>query len=228
MEIKPIGKIINDFDTKFGIPRQSGLESSLKSTIIFEDEYNNIAAFKELDGFSHIWLIWGFSENTDKEKSPTVRPPRLGGNKKVGVFASRSPFRPNNLGLSSVKLEEICVKNKKVSLIVSGADLMNGTPIYDIKPYVKHSDCHIDAKSGFSEDVVNYKLEVIIDKNILNKIPHDKQDGFVEILSQDPRPAYHEDGRIYGFKFCKKEVKFRVEKNTLTVLGIYDEWTRTI
>lgn len=228
MEIKPIGKIINDYDTKFGIPRQSCLENALKSTIIFYDDYNDISAFKELDNFNYIWLIWGFSENINKEKSLTVRPPRLGGNKRVGVFASRSPFRPNNLGLSSVKLERIIINNNKVSLEVSGADLMNGTPIYDIKPYIKISDCHQDAISGFSDKMKDYKLDVIVSDNLLKVIDKDKQQGLIEILSQDPRPSYHEDGRIYGFKFSVKEIKFKVENNTLTVLGIENEWTRAI
>lgn len=223
MDIKPIGKIVNDFDTKFGIPRQSCLENSLISTIIFDDEYADVSAFKELESFNYIWLIWGFSENEDKEKSLTVRPPRLGGNKRVGVFASRSPFRPNNLGLSSVKLEEIQTDNNKVKLIISGADLMNGTPIFDIKPYVKISDCHQDAISGFSDDMKDYKLNVIVSDELLRKIDIDKQKGLIDILSQDPRPSYHEDGRIYGFKFSGKEIKFMVEKDRLTVLGIENE-----
>lgn len=223
MDIKPIGKIVNDFDTKFGIPRQSCLENSLKSTIIFDDKYADVSAFKELESFNYIWLIWGFSENEDKEKTLTVRPPRLGGNKRVGVFASRSPFRPNNLGLSSVKLEEIQTDNNKVKLIISGADLMNGTPIFDIKPYVKISDCHQDAVSGFSDDMKDYKLDVIVSDELFRKIDIDKQKGLIDILSQDPRPSYHEDGRIYGFKFSGKEIKFMVEKDRLTVLGIENE-----
>lgn len=229
MNIKHIGIIFNDFDTKFGIPRQSNLEKNLKSKIVFEKEYNDINAFKGLENFSHIWLIWGFSENIDKEKSLTVRPPRLGGNKKVGVFASRSPFRPNNIGLSSVKLEKIEQDaNGNVSLIISGADLMNGTPIYDIKPYIKISDCHIDAISGYSDENKDYKLKVNIENNILNIIEADKQQGLIEILSQDPRPSYHNDEREYGFKFGGKEIKFIVKENELTVTGIYDEWERII
>lgn len=223
MNIEPIGKIYNDFDTKFGVPRQSGLENTLKSKIVIEGKFNDINAFRGLEEFSHIWIIWQFSQNVDKDNSLTVRPPRLGGNKRVGVFATRSPFRPNNLGLSSVKLEDIYVENNNVTLIVSGADLINETPIYDIKPYVRISDCHINAISGFSDKVKDFKLNVEISDELISKIKIDKRDGLIEILSQDPRPAYQEDGRVYGFKFSKKEIKFIVEDNTLTVLSIDDE-----
>lgn len=228
MNIEPIGKIYNDFDTKFGVPRQSGLENTLKSKIVIEGKFNDINAFRGLEEFSHIWIIWQFSQNVDKDNSLTVRPPRLGGNKRVGVFATRSPFRPNNLGLSSVKLEDIYVENNNVTLIVSGADLINETPIYDIKPYVRISDCHINAISGFSDKVKDFKLNVEISDELISKIKIDKRDGLIEILSQDPRPAYQEDGRVYGFKFSKKEIKFIVEDNTLTVLSIDDEWARII
>lgn len=223
MEIKPIAKIINDYDSKFAVPRQSGLVNEIKSQIIFEKEYSNHAAFKRIEGFSHLWLIWGFSLNSHQSTSLTVRPPRLGGNEKVGVFATRSPFRPNPIGLSSVKLEKVIKdKNDNVTLIVSGADLVSGTPIYDIKPYITFSDCHTDAVCGFADENKNHKLKVIIDDDILNNIEKEKQNALKEILEGDPRPAYHEDGRQYGFAFAGKEIKFTVTDNTLTVTEITD------
>lgn len=223
MEIKPIAKIINDYDSKFAVPRQSGLVNEIKSQIIFEKEYSNDAAFKRIEEFSHLWLIWGFSLNSHQSTSLTVRPPRLGGNEKVGVFATRSPFRPNPIGLSSVKLEKVIKdKNDNVTLIVSGADLVSGTPIYDIKPYITFSDCHTDAVCGFADENKNHKLKVIIDDDILNNIEKEKQNALKEILEGDPRPAYHEDGRQYGFAFAGKEIKFTVTDNTLTVTEITD------
>ena len=223
MEIKPIAKIINDYDSKFAVPRQSGLVNEIKSQIIFEKEYSNKAAFKRIEEFSHLWLIWGFSLNSHQSTSLTVRPPRLGGNEKVGVFATRSPFRPNPIGLSSVKLEKVIKdKNDNVTLIVSGADLVSGTPIYDIKPYITFSDCHTDAVCGFADENKNHKLKVIIDDDILNNIKKEKQNALKEILEGDPRPAYHEDGRQYGFAFAGKEIKFTVTDNTLTVTEITD------
>lgn len=223
MEIKPIAKIINDYDSKFAVPRQSGLVSEIKSQIIFEKEYSNYAAFKRIEEFSHLWLIWGFSLNSHQSTSLTVRPPRLGGNEKVGVFATRSPFRPNPIGLSSVKLEKVIIdKNDNVTLIVSGADLVSGTPIYDIKPYIIFSDCHTDAVCGFADENKNHKLKVIINDDILNNIKKEKQNALKEILEGDPRPAYHEDGRQYGFAFAGKEIKFTVTDNTLTVTEITD------
>ncbi|WP_296078800.1 tRNA (N6-threonylcarbamoyladenosine(37)-N6)-methyltransferase TrmO [uncultured Eubacterium sp.] len=223
MEIKPIAKIINDYDSKFAVPRQSGLVNEIESQIIFEKEYSNKAAFKRIEEFSHLWLIWGFSLNSHQSTSLTVRPPRLGGNEKVGVFATRSPFRPNPIGLSSVKLEKVIKdKNDNVTLIVSGADLVSGTPIYDIKPYITFSDCHTDAVCGFADENKNHKLKVIIDDDILNNIKKEKQNALKEILEGDPRPAYHEDGRQYGFAFAGKEIKFTVTDNTLTVTEITD------
>lgn len=224
MNIKPIAHIENDYDTKFAIPRQSCLVNGLKSKIVFEKEYSSPIAFNGLESFSHIWLIWEFDKNSHNTNSLTVRPPRLGGNKRLGVFATRSPYRPNPLGLSSVKLEEICNnKDGSVYLIVSGADLVNGTKIYDIKPYLSYSDCHTDAINGFGDEVKDYKINVEISKELLTKIEKDKQQAFIEILSSDPRPSYHNDNRVYGFKFSNKEIKFKVENNTLTVLEIYDE-----
>ena len=218
-EIKPIAYIQNDFTSKFGIPRQSGL-SNLLSTIVFEKEFSDSSALKGIEGFSHLWLIWGFSQNEEEKKfSPTVRPPRLGGNKRVGVFASRSPFRPNGLGLSSVCLKEV----KKGVLVVEGADLMNGTPIYDIKPYVPYSDCHPTATSGFSVDGEEYRLRVNCEALLLDKIPKEKQEALLQVLSCDPRPAYQEEGRNYGFAFAGFEIKFVVKEGVLTVLEIEKE-----
>jgi tRNA-Thr(GGU) m(6)t(6)A37 methyltransferase TsaA len=219
MEIKPVAKIYNDFSDKFAIPRQSGL-SEILSKIVFEKEFADISAIKRLDEFSHIWLIWGFSENIKESHSLTVRPPLLGGNERVGVFASRSPFRPNNLGLSCVKLERI----ENGELIVSGADLMNGTPIYDIKPYIPYSDCKSDATGGFTQTREFNTLEVELDSELSEKLTEEQNKTLLQILKNDPRPAYHEDeSRIYGFKFADFEVKFKVEENRLTVLSIENE-----
>lgn len=228
MEIKPIAKIENDYTSKFGIPRQSNLVNGLKSKIIFEKEYAKSIAFKGLEGFSHIWIIWEFDKNSHDTNSLTVRPPRLGGNKRVGVFASRSPYRPNALGLSSVKLEEICVDdNDDAFLVVSGADLLNGTKIYDIKPYIKISDCHEDAISGYSDEMKDYKLNVDISPSLLEKVENEKRLALIEILEGDPRPAYQNDEeRIYGFNFANKEIKFSVKDKELTVLEIENEWKR--
>ena len=219
MEIKPVAKIYNDFSDKFAIPRQSGL-SEIFSKIVFEKEFADENAIRRLDEFSHIWLIWGFSENLRDNHSLTVRPPLLGGNERVGVFASRSPFRPNNLGLSCVKLESI----ENGELIVSGADLMNGTPIYDIKPYIPYSDCKEDATGGFTQTKEFNTLEVELDSELSEKLTEEQNKTLLQILKNDPRPAYHEDeNRIYGFKFAEFEVKFKVREKKLTVLSIKDE-----
>ncbi len=225
MEIKPIAKIENDYDTKFAVPRQSGIVNELKSKIIFEKGFSNPAAFEGLEGFSHIWLIWEFDKNSHSNTSLSVRPPRLGGNKKVGVFASRAPYRPNPIGLSSVRLEEIKKdKNGSIYLIVSGADLVNGTKIYDIKPYLKISDCHNDAVSGFSDEKKDDKLNVRIPDRLTQNMDREKLPALIKILQGDPRPAYHNDeNRIYGFRFAGKEIQFRVEGSTLTVSEIKDE-----
>lgn len=224
MVINPIAYIKNDFKDKFAIPRQSGIASKIESSIIFEDEYSSENAIKGLDGFSHIWLIWGFSKNIKDNHSLTVRPPRLGGNKRVGVFATRSPFRPNNLGLSSVKIERIEIKNNKPIIIVSGADLLDGTPIYDIKPYITYTDSHTDAKCGFVDETEFKTLDVEIDSKLLNKLSNNQKEAIFEILKNDPRPAYqNDDGRVYGFKYANYEIKFKVEKDTLTVIEIENE-----
>ena len=204
LNLKIIAHIKTDFKAKFGIPRQSGLVNT-KGRIIFCEEYRNREALRGIEGYSHLWLLWQFSENLTDGWSPTVRPPRLGGNKRMGVFATRSPFRPNPIGLSCVKLEAVeTVGEHAPALIVSGADLMDGTPIYDIKPYLPHADCHPEATGGFSA-------------------PHfecEKREELIKILEQDPRPSYHNDAREYGLSFAGYEIKFHVQNDTLTVTDI--------
>ena len=220
--MKIIAKIHNDFKEKFGIPRQSGLCGELKSRIVFEPEYRNPDALRGIEGYSHLWLIWQFSLVECDKWSPTVRPPRLGGNKRMGVFATRSPFRPNPLGLSSVKLEAIeTTKDEGTVLIVSGADLLDGTPIYDIKPYIAYSDCHTDAVSGFADPVREYHLNVVFCKELLSLIHISKQNSLIKILEQDPRPSYQNDpDREYGMRFSDYEIFFKVDENTLTVTRV--------
>lgn len=218
--IVPIARIHTDFPTKFGLPRQSGLVQGLEGMIVFEPAYRDPEALRGVEGFSHLWLIWQFSQSICKEWSPTVRPPRLGGNKRVGVFASRSPFRPNSLGLSCVKLEDIDLCHPKFGPVihVSGIDLMDGTPIFDIKPYVPHSDSHPDAKGGFSSQVKDYRLEVEFPEEWIQLIPEQKRDALVQALAEDPRPAYQNDPqRTYGFVFAGLEIKFTVEGKLLRV-----------
>lgn len=219
--ITPIAHIRSDFPSKFGIPRQSGLAASLTSYIIFDGEFRQPDAVRGLEDYSHIWLIWGFSENMGKEWTPTVRPPRLGGNTRVGVFATRSPFRPNSIGLSSVKLEEIRIDDRLGPIItVSGADLMDGTPIYDIKPYIS-MDCHPDAVCGFQDKTRDYSLNVEIPENLLEQVPDNLRTGLAEVLRQDPRPSYQNDpDRVYGFAFGGFEIKFKVNDGMLTVTEV--------
>lgn len=220
VSISPIAHIRTDFPTKFGLPRQSGLVQDLEGKIIFEPEYREPEAFRGLEGFSHIWLIWQFSQSMCKEWSPTVRPPRLGGNKRVGVFASRSPFRPNSLGLSCVKLESVDLQDPEFGpvLYVSGIDLMDNTPVFDIKPYVPHSDSYPDAKGGFSAQVKDYRLDVEFPEEWLRLVPAEKRTGLIQALAEDPRPAYQKDPeRIYGFAFAGLEIKFSVEGKKLRV-----------
>lgn len=222
MVIQPIAKIYNDFPTKFGIPRQSGRITELKSRIIFEKTCRNEEAFRGLEQFSHLWLIWEFSESKNRDWSPTVRPPRLGGNKRIGVFATRSPFRPNSLGLSCVKLEAI-EKNEKYGIVltVSGADLMNGTPIYDIKPYIPYADCIEDAQGGFAEKNKDYKAEVEIPEKLLKAIPENKKEALIKVLEDDPRPAYKNNiEKEYGFFFADREIKFTAKNNKIIVTDI--------
>ena len=218
MNVKIIAKIHSDFTAKFGIPRQSGLVQELSAQIIFEPEYRNPDALRGLEDYSHIWLLWEFSESIRKDWSPMVRPPRLGGNKRMGVFATRSPFRPNPVGLSCVKLDHIEQTSQGPVLHVLGADLLDGTPIYDIKPHV---DSHPEAVGGFAADYEDYHLEVECSEQLLSLIPQEKRKAVLGILAQDPRPSYQTDpNRIYGMEFAGMEIKFQVVENTLTVCQI--------
>ena len=222
MEIKPVAYIHTDFKEKFGIPRQSGRVSALEGKIIFEDEFKNSEAIGGIEEFSHIWLLWQFSEAVREGWSPTVRPPMLGGNKRVGVFATRSPFRPNSIGLSSVRLERIeYTADEGPVLYVSGCDLMNGTPIYDIKPYLSYTDSHPDAVCGFTQTLPDRTLTVEVNDELLSRIPEEKRGTLTAILSQDPRPSYQNDPeRIYGFAFAGFEVRFSVCDGVMTVVSI--------
>ena len=220
--MKVIARIYTDFPTKFGIPRQSGIIPSLKGRIVFEPEYRNADAIRGLEEFSHIWLIWEFSEALREDWSPTVRPPRLGGNVRKGVFATRSPFRPNPIGLSSVRLESIEIDPKLGPVLhVSGADLMDGTPIYDIKPYIAYTDSHPDAVCGFASKPAEYLLEVNFPEELLERVPSAIRESLIDVLAHDPRPQYHDDPeRLYGMAFGDIEVKFKVNGLTLTVHSI--------
>ena len=222
--IEPIAHIRSDLPTKFGLPRQSGLVSALEARIVFEPKYRDPVAFRGLEGYSHLWLIWGFSENTRDTWAATVKPPRLGGNRRMGVFATRSPYRPNALGLSSVKLAAITMDEKLGPVLtVTGADMMDGTPIYDIKPYLPYTDSHPDAVGGFAEKFVDYALEVVFPEPLLRKIPEDKRPALMGILAQDPRPAYLDDPiRRYGFNYLTYDVRFTVDGHILTVVDIAD------
>ena len=221
-QMKIIAHIRSDFSTKFGIPRQSGLVDSLKATVVFEPEYRVAEALRGLEGYSHIWLIWKFSEAMREDWSPTVRPPRLGGNTRMGVFASRSPFRPNPIGLSSVKLEEIELNSPDGPILhISGADLMDGTPIYDIKPYLPYVDSHPEASGGFALQQKEGVIGVNCPEELLNRLPADRRQALLDVLAQDPRPAYQEDAeRIYGMDFAGFEVKFKANEQELTVTHI--------
>lgn len=217
--MKIIGHIHTDFPSKFGIPRQSGLVPQLKGTITFEPEFRNPEAFRGLEEFSHIWLLWKFSRSEKEHWSATVKPPRLGGKKRMGVFATRSPYRPNDIGLSSVKLEKISCDSKLGPILhVSGADLMDGTPIYDIKPYIAYSDSHPDATEGFAGQVKEKQLEVEFGEELLKLYPEDIREAILGVLAQDPRPAYDTDEtRVYGVEFAGYDVRFTVKENRLTV-----------
>lgn len=219
VKIRPIATMRSDFSTKFGIPRQSGMVDSLRSTIVFEPEYRNADALRGIEDFSHLWIIWQFSESVTDRWSPTVRPPRLGGNTRIGVFATRSPFRPNSLGLSCVKLiglEE--TRDLGTVIHVAGADLMDGTPIFDIKPYIPYADAHPDALGGFTASARDFILKVNFPDDLLSKLPKEKQTSIVDLLSHDPRPSYQDDpDRIYGLSFAGFDIRFSVEKATLHV-----------
>ncbi len=217
-----IARIHTDFTEKFGIPRQSGLVEELRAALVFEPAYRDAAAVRGLEGFSHLWLLWQFSQAVRAGWSPTVRPPRLGGNVRMGVFATRSPFRPNNIGLSCVKLVEIRQDPQLGPvLILAGADLLDGTPILDVKPYLPHADCHPEATGGFAAPVADYALQVTCDDALLARLPAEKRAALLGVLAQDPRPAYQNDpARVYGFAFAGFEVKFIVADTCLTVRDI--------
>ena len=220
--IQPIARMRSDFSTKFGIPRQSGLVEQLRSTIVFEPEFRNPDALRGIEEFSHLWLIWQFSEAVRQGWSPTVRPPRLGGNTRMGVFATRSPFRPNNLGLSSVRLLGVeQTKDFGMVLHVGGADLMDGTPIFDIKPYIPYGDCHMDSTGGFTDRAGEFLLDVDFPRELLEKLPPDKREAAMAVLSHDPRPSYQRnEDRIYGMTFAGQDIRFTVREDTLTVTEV--------
>lgn len=223
VNMQVIARMKSDFPSKFGIPRQSGLVEALRSTIIFEPEFRNADALRGIEGYSHLWLIWQFSEAVRQEWSPTVRPPRLGGNTRMGVFATRSPFRPNNLGLSSVKLLGVEQTAQYGTVLhVGGADLMDGTPIFDIKPYIPYSDCHADALGGFTDTADAFLLEVNFPAELLEKLPEDKREAALSLLSHDPRPSYQRKAdRVYGLPFAGFDIRFTVDNSRLTVVEIH-------
>lgn len=222
MVMKVIARVKSEFPAKFGIPRQSGLVSGLKSQIIFEPAYRNPDALRGLEDYSHIWLLWEFSESIREEWSPTVRPPRLGGNQRVGVFATRSPFRPNPIGLSCVQLQKIEWRTPQGPVLwIAGADLMDQTPIYDIKPYLPFTDSRPGASSGFAGAVMDQQLQVRCPEEEYQKIPEAKREAVLEILAQDPRPSYQKDPeRVYGFTYADMEIRFTVDQGVLTIQSI--------
>ena len=221
-QLKIIAHIQSDFTEKFGIPRQSGLVEELKAAIVFEPEFRNADALRGLEGFSHLWLIWQFSKAVRQDWSPTVRPPRLGGNERMGVFATRSPFRPNPIGLSCVKLERVELHPELGPVIhVAGADLLDGTPIYDIKPYLPYADCKPEAVGGFASAPKEATLRVVCPDAALAGFPEDRREALLAVLAQDPRPSYQNDPeRVYGMGFAGFNIRFRVEGDALTVLSI--------
>jgi tRNA-Thr(GGU) m(6)t(6)A37 methyltransferase TsaA len=232
--MRPIAHVHTDLPEKFGTPRQCGIAPSLKGRIVFEPEFRVREAFRGLDGFSYIWVIWEFSESKpDPEQagekewhwSPTVRPPRLGGNKRMGVFATRSPFRPNNIGLSSLKLDSIDFDDPEGPVLcVSGVDMIDGTPVFDIKPYISYSDSHPDAAVGFMKEAKDQSLEIVFSDELLEMVPEEKRDALLEILALDPVPAYqNEPGRVYGMKYANLEIKFRREKEKLLVVSVEND-----
>ena len=220
MKLSPIAYIHTEFSEKFGVPRQSGLAGSLCGTVVFEPEYRSPEALRGLDGFSHLWLIWGFSANRHGEWQPTVRPPRLGGNERMGVFATRSPYRPNPLGLSCVEIESINMDTS--TIYVRGADLMDGTPIYDIKPYIRYADSRPDAVCGYVDSLVERHLEVVFAGSVASVIKDpDVREALVQTLSLDPRPSYHNDpSREYGLSFAGFNVRFKVDGERLIVISV--------
>lgn len=221
-EITAIAHIYTDFPEKFGIPRQSGLHDGLKGKIVFEKEYRNEEAFRGLEDYSYVWLLWAFSENHERPFNATVKPPRLGGNRRMGVFATRSPFHPNSIGLSCVKLEKVVMDEVDGPILyVSGVDQLNGTPIYDVKPYIPYTDSHPEAKGGFADEVKEYELEVEFPEELLQRYPEEKRDAAIYILKQDPRPAYQDDpDRKYGVSFAGYDIHFKVKNNLLKVFEV--------
>ena len=219
VNIQVIARMHSDFATKFGIPRQSGLVDELRSTIVFEPEFRNPDALRGIEDFSHLWIIWQFSEAVRQGWSPTVRPPRLGGNTRMGVFATRSPFRPNNLGLSSVKLLGVeHTAEFGTVLHVGGADLMDGTPIFDVKPYIAYGDSHPEATGGFTDTAGEFLLQVEFPAQLLEKLPADKRQAAIGVLTHDPRPSYQrKPDRIYGLTFAGFDIRFKVVDDALTV-----------
>lgn len=224
MEITPVAKIRTDFPAKFGLPRQSMLVSSLPGKIIFEKNYRRSEMLRGLEGFSHIWVLWGFSEHEQGKWSPTVKPPRLGGKVRMGVWATRSPFRPNQIGLSCLKIEEIIWESEDGPMIlVSGIDMMDGTPIYDIKPYLPYADAHPEARQGFTSEVKNYELEVIFPEEYLEKLPEEKRRGALDLLRQDPRPPYHNHPeQVYKIAYAGWDIHFTVKEKKLNVTGVIE------
>ena len=222
VNIQVIARMRSDFATKFGIPRQSGLVEELRSAIVFEPEFRNPDALRGIEDFSHLWIIWQFSEAVRTGWSPTVRPPRLGGNTRMGVFATRSPFRPNNLGLSSVKLLGVeHTQEFGTVLHVGGADLMDGTPIFDIKPYIPYGDCHPEATGGFTDKAGQFLLEVAFPQELLALLPEEKREAALGVLRHDPRPSYQkQNGRVYGLTFAGFDIRFTVEEDRLTVMEV--------
>ena len=220
--VQAIAHMKSDFPTKFGIPRQSGLVEALRSTIVFEPEFRNPDALRGIEGFSHLWLIWQFSQAVRQDWSPTVRPPRLGGNVRMGVFSTRSPFRPNSLGLSCVRLLEVEETREFGTVLhVGGADLMDGTPIFDIKPYIPYGDAHPEAAGGFTDHAGDYLLKVDFPNDLLNRVPSDKHQALLGVLSHDPRPSYQRNpDRVYGLTFAGCNIRFTVKDGTLTVTEI--------
>lgn len=212
----------SDFPTKFGIPRQSGLAEALQSTIVFEPAYRNPEALRGIEGFSHLWILWQFSQAVRQDWSPTVRPPRLGGNTRMGVFATRSPFRPNAIGLSCVRLLSVeHTQDIGTVLHIGGADLMDGTPILDIKPYIPYCDAHPEAMGGFTQDAGDFILEVDFPENLKQRLPAEKQEAICQVLSHDPRPSYQKDSdRVYGLSFAGHDIRFTVKDKVLTVVDV--------
>ena len=220
--MEPIARIRSEFPTRFGVPRQAGLVEGLRAAVVFEPPYRVADALRGIEGFSHLWLIWEFSENRRAGWSPTVRPPRLGGNRRLGVFATRSPFRPNPIGLSCVKLEKVELSTQNGPILwVSGADLVDGTPVWDIKPYVPYADCRPEAVGGFAGEAPEGRLTVDFPRSLLSRVPEAHREALMGVLAQDPRPPYQNDpDRVYGFGFAGLEVRFRVENGVLTVVGV--------